>query len=107
MMVVQDQETGLQGAGLFDRDEVEGVLAGSFYAPPPILKPATSKKITLPGDKPTHYKVICISMYTEDLAQLDRLVGTLKERGLTKANRSSLIRAALDQIDLDKVPRGI
>ena len=57
--------------------------------------------------KPAHYKVICISMYTKDLARLDSLVAELKSRGLTKANRSALIRAALEQVDLDRVPRGI
>jgi hypothetical protein len=60
-----------------------------------------------PGDKPTHYKVICISMYTRDLKRLDALVDDLKARGVTKANRSALIRAALDQVDLDKIPRGM
>ncbi|HSO40006.1 MAG TPA: hypothetical protein VLT33_46080, partial [Labilithrix sp.] len=57
--------------------------------------------------KPTHYKVICISMYTKDLDQLDELVEKLKTRGITKANRSALIRVALEQLDLDKVPRGL
>jgi hypothetical protein len=58
-------------------------------------------------EKPTHYKVICISLYTKDLEQLDDLVDQLKAKGITKANRSALIRAALDQVDLDKVPRGM
>ena len=57
--------------------------------------------------RPTHYKVICISMYTRDLARMDALVDALKAKGVTKANRSALIRAALDQVDLDKVPRGM
>jgi hypothetical protein len=35
------------------------------------------------------------------------MVKELKSRGLTKANRSALIRQALLQIDLDKVPKGI
>lgn len=59
------------------------------------------------AEKPTHYKVICISMYTKDLEQLDELVEKLKVRGITKANRSALIRVALEQLDLDKVPRGM
>jgi hypothetical protein len=46
-------------------------------------------------------------MYTRDLAKLDGLVSDLKGRGMTKASRSALIRAALDQVDLDKIPRGI
>jgi hypothetical protein len=57
--------------------------------------------------KPSHYKVICISMYTEDLRRLDEMVESLKSRGLTKANRSALIRYALGQVDLDRVPKGL
>jgi hypothetical protein len=86
----------------FDRDEVEGVLSGRFYTTRE--ERAEERAET---EKPTHYKVICISMYTKDLERLDDLVTQLKKRGLTKANRSALIRAALEQVDLDRVPRGI
>jgi hypothetical protein len=99
-MGARDDGSGLAAAGrIFDADEVQGVLSGSFYT----AKPAAP----LPPEKPTHYKVICISMYTKDLAQLDALVDALKARGMTKASRSALIRAALDQVDLDKIPRGM
>jgi hypothetical protein len=54
--------------------------------------------------RPTHYKVICISMYTRDLEDLDAKVAELKKRGWTKANKSQLIRLALSQIDIDKLP---
>ena len=54
--------------------------------------------------KPTHYKVICISMYTRDIEDLDAKVAELKRRGWTKANKSQLIRLALSQIDIDKLP---
>lgn len=47
--------------------------------------------------KPTHYKVICISLYTDDLQRLDAMVEELKNAGAYKANRSQLIRLALDQ----------
>lgn len=87
--------------GLLDRDEVEGVLSGSFYTPARAA-PRASREA-----KPTHYKVICISMYTDDLKKLDAMVDELKARGLTKASRSALIRYALDSVDLEKVPRGI
>ena len=46
-------------------------------------------------------------MYTKDLAQLDEMVEALKKKGLTKANRSALIRFALAQVDLETVPRGL
>jgi hypothetical protein len=54
--------------------------------------------------RPTHYKVICISMYTRDIEDLDAKVAELKRRGWTKANKSQLIRLALAQVDLDKLP---
>jgi hypothetical protein len=57
-----------------------------------------------PGQlKPTHYKVICISMYTRDIEELEAKVAELKRRGWTKASKSQLIRLALSQVDLDKL----
>ena len=53
--------------------------------------------------KPTHYKVICISMYNQDIKELEAKVAELKKRGMTKANKSQLIRLALQQLDLDKI----
>jgi hypothetical protein len=90
---------------ILDRDEVEGVLSGAFYAPVSEIPRARGKQPPMP--RPDHYKVICISLYTDDLARLDEMVDGLKARGLTKANRSALIRHALGQVDLDKVPRGM
>jgi hypothetical protein len=56
-------------------------------------------------ERPTHYKVVCISLYNEDIERLDALVKELKRRGHSKANKSQVIREALLQIDLDRVPR--
>jgi metal-responsive CopG/Arc/MetJ family transcriptional regulator len=51
----------------------------------------------------SHFKVICISLYNEDLKRLDEMVRILKdERGLTLANRSSLIRYALRKINVNE-----
>jgi hypothetical protein len=101
-MVAREAEVGLGGARVLDGDEVQDVLSGAFYTPLP--REIRGRK---GQPKPAHYKVICISLYTKDLDRLDGLVEELKVRGLTKANRSALIRVALDQIDLDKVPRGL
>jgi hypothetical protein len=95
-------------ARVLDRDEVDGVLSSAFYAPPPGPAPAaagTPEEAAV--EKPLHYKVICISMYTDDLKRLDGMVDALKLRGLTKANRSALIRYALGAVDLDRVPKGL
>jgi len=102
-MAARDDGNGVGTARVLDGDEVQGVLSGAFYQAPPESK--TVEKA--PAAKPTHYKVICISMYTKDLDRLDELVDQLKGRGITKANRSALIRVALEQLDLDKVPRGM
>jgi len=101
-MGAREAEVGLGGARVLDGDEVQDVLSGAFYTPEP--REARSRK---GQPKPAHYKVICISLYTKDLDRLDALVDELKARGMTKANRSALIRVALDQIDLDRVPRGL
>jgi len=54
---------------------------------------------------PTHYKVLSISLYTEDIQRLDDLVAQLKAAGHPKANRSALIRFALDTVDITTMPR--
>ena len=103
-MAARDDGAGLGAVRVLDGDEVQGVLSGAFYQPESERRLATTEKA---ATKPTHYKVICISMYTKDLGRLDELVEELKSRGITKANRSALIRVALEQLDLDKVPRGL
>ena len=90
-------------ARVLDRDEVEGVLSSAFYSPDAPPRPRSER----PSEKPQHYMVICISMYTDDLERLDKMVDALKARGLTKANRSALIRYALGAVDLDGVPKGL
>mgnify|MGYP003382461358 FL=1 len=92
-------------ARVLDREEVEGVLSSSFYSSPRPIASARAERSR--DDKPTHYKVICISMYTEDLKRLDEMVDKLKAKGLTKANRSALIRYALNGVDLESVPKGL
>jgi hypothetical protein len=95
-----------EAAGLLlDRDEVEGVLCGAFYTPAP--EPEPGRRGARPLERPSHYKVICISLYTGDLERLDEMVDELKAMGITKANRSALIRHALATVDLHKVPRGM
>ncbi len=101
-----------QSRNMFDRDEVAEVLQGGFYVPPPTpideAPPSGPRAKAAQVDKEAlHYKVICISLYNEDLQRLDGMVDTLKGKGFTKASRSALIRAALDQVDLSKIRRGM
>ncbi len=84
---------------VLDQDEVSAVLRDRFYGKGNKRGRARSKK------KPDHYDVICISLYKEDLAQLDEMVAKLKKRGHRKISRSALIRFALDQVDIRDFPR--
>ena len=116
---------GASGRALaYDPLSVDDILTG-FYRPPaskdgvrgkpaPAAPAAVERLPTEPKaaarepdkkPRPTHYKVVCISLYVEDIERLDSLVAELKRRGHTKANKSQVIRAALEQIDLDRVPR--
>ena len=95
-------------AKVLDPTDVEGVLSGSYYSTAAGAgRNGGANGADQNGEKPTHYKVICISMYTEDLKRLDNMVDSLKARGLTKANRSALIRYALGAVNLETVPKGL
>ena len=50
------------------------------------------------------HKVISISMYLDDLAQLDEKVAALKRLGWSDTSRSSLIRQAVAEFDVATVP---
>ena len=96
-------ESGQRNAldSMFSQEEVGEVLQDTFYKAPTKARP----KRKLKAEKPTHYEVICISLYKEDLKRLDAMVSSLKERGHRKMSRSGLIRFALDHVDLDSLPR--
>ncbi|HWN70683.1 MAG TPA: hypothetical protein VNM90_23745 [Haliangium sp.] len=84
--------------------EADAILTQDFYGQD---RPGTTSgrdhRRSRSKPKPTHYKVICISMYNTDIERLEEKVAELKRRGYTKANKSQLIRMALSQIDLDKL----
>jgi hypothetical protein len=84
--------------------DADAILSEEYYGrrTPAVAEPVAGKRTKQP--RPTHYKVICISMYTRDIEDLDAKVAELKRRGWTKANKSQLIRLALSQIDIDKLP---
>jgi len=44
------------------------------------------------------FKLVCISLYHEDIARLEALVGELKRRGHTRANKSEVVRLALAKL---------
>jgi hypothetical protein len=81
--------------------EPEAILHTDFYG---LGGESIPRRPEPPRPRPTHYKVVCISLYTKDIEALEANVAELKRRGYTKANKSQLIRYALSQLDLDKLP---
>ena len=53
-----------------------------------------------PPSKP--HKVVCISMYIDDIEMAKQMIDGLKRDGFTNMNRSRLIRLALEQFDGSK-----
>ena len=86
--------------GVLQEDEVSAVLRDSFYGGKTSKRSRSKAK-----KKPDHYDVICISLYKEDLSQLDKMVAKLKKQGHRRISRSALIRFALDQVDIRDFPR--
>ncbi len=85
----------------------EELLVDAMYGPPQRQAPRRPHAvITRPAQpKPSHYKIVSISLYNEDIERLDRMVAELKKRGHYKANKSQLIRYALAQLDLEHMPK--
>lgn len=86
--------------------DADAILTEEYYgrrARPTEPRPGAPRRAATGQIKPTHYKVICISMYTRDIEELEAKVAELKRRGWTKASKSQLIRLALSQVDLDKL----
>jgi hypothetical protein len=88
--------------------DADAILSEEYYGrrarPDEVAPGPGSRRRAASGPlKPTHYKVICISMYTRDIEELEAKVAELKRRGWTKASKSQLIRIALAQVDLDKL----
>ena len=103
---VDDILTGFyRPPGPRDRGKPLPAAPGLEREPPAAQAPIAAEPEPDKKPRPTHYKVVCISLYVEDIDRLDSLVAELKRRGHTKANKSQVIRAALEQIDLDRVPR--
>ena len=91
-------------------DDIDTVLREQFFSPTyteETERPGPRRVVPDAKARPAHYKVICISVYTEDLGRLDAARRDRKRKGHTKASRSSVLRAAMLQLDLAKVPRGI
>ena len=92
-----ETELGLGHNPLDDEDPVVAAL----YA-----RPAARTK--LPGRRPLQegrsWRLVTFSFYEDDVARLDALLLKAKKRGHRRANRSQIMRLALRQVDISKLP---
>lgn len=90
----------------FIEDPLEGeqILLDVMFGGGSTVRPTGVSK---PESKPSHYKIVSISLYQEDIQRLNDLVQELRRRGHHKANKSQLIRHALAQVDLDCIPKDV
>ena len=97
-------EAGAKGRrGPAEADDGEEEAAAP--APAPERRRRSRTKSGRRDSAPSHYRIVSISLYNEDIERIDSLVAELKARGHSKANRSALIRYAIDTIDIDGMPR--
>ncbi|MBW1762118.1 MAG: hypothetical protein JRJ64_11555 [Deltaproteobacteria bacterium] len=66
---------------ILEEDEVSAVLRDTFYGGKS-GKRSRAKPKKPKQTKPDHYDVICISLYKEDLAQLDKMVAKTRRQFL-------------------------
>ena len=83
--------------------EGEQLLLDALYGHRPLKPAPVPSPVKKP--KPEHYKIVSISLYREDIENLNEMVQELKRRGHYKANKSQVIRAALAQCDLDMIAK--
>ncbi|MBN1959341.1 MAG: hypothetical protein JW841_00215 [Deltaproteobacteria bacterium] len=84
--------------------EGEQLLLDALFGPPPVAPKRPQAVRRTIQSKPQHYRIMSISMYTDDIERLEQMVAELKRRGNYKANKSQLIRHALTKVNLDEVP---
>lgn len=61
-----------------------------------MLEPPNLELVRGTGQQPREYKVICISIYYDDLEELDAMVEEEKRKGNKGMSRSGMIREALE-----------
>lgn len=83
-----------------------GGAAKEAEAQPPRKTRRRRKRASSGKASASHYKIVSISLYNEDIERIDDLVAEWKQRGYPKANRSALIRYAIEQIEAAELPRG-
>ncbi len=85
-------------------------LRGAQAQPPAKAPPRPRGKRTKdrkPLPEGQTYRLVTFSFYEEDVTRLDALLEQARKRGHKKVSRSQIVRLALRQVDLEKLPEMI
>jgi len=91
-------------------DDALDPLADAFYAPRAdgaqarTAKRRRGSRERQPLQEGKSFRLVTFSFYEDDVARLDELLRLARARGHRKANRSQIVRLALRQVDLSKLP---
>jgi hypothetical protein len=94
-------------AGLGD-DPLDGAprdaLLDAFYGPPPNRRSKKKARGRQPLKDGRNFRLVTFSFYEEDVARLDGLLQQARQQGRRRASRSQIVRLALRQVDVTKLP---
>jgi hypothetical protein len=113
-----EPSTDVDGEGLGDDPLGADPLLETLYAPTgalpdggrraPRKKRAASTSGRSKERKPLPdgqtWRLVTFSFYEEDVARLDALLDEARKRGYRRVSRSQIVRLALRQVDLSKLP---
>jgi hypothetical protein len=94
-------------AGLGD-DPLDGAprdaLIDAFYGPPPNRRSKKKARGRQPLKDGRNFRLVTFSFYEDDVARLDALLQQARQQGRRRASRSQIVRLALRQVDVTKLP---
>lgn len=116
-MSTDPKDTSGLGSNPFGDDPLATTFYGAAPSPEPAVpdastvaaRPARKKKKPtarqpLPDGKT--WRLVTFSFYEEDVDLLDKLLAEAKARGVRRVSRSQIVRYALSQVDISKLPKG-
>lgn len=107
-----EPQTDLDGEGLGDDPLGPDPLLETLYAPKEGVRGRKKRVASTTGRskerKPLPdgqtWRLVTFSFYEEDVARLDALLEEARKRGYRRVSRSQIVRLALRQVDLGKLP---
>ena len=93
--------------GLGENPLANDVLMQAFYAPAKKRVAGKKSRGRQPLKDGRNFRLVTFSFYEEDVARLDALLTQARQLGHRRVSRSQIVRLALRQVDVSKLPEEI